>query len=114
MPDVALPADPPSANGVPPAEADPRPGTPFYVPISEDLAVRLRTDTVLDERLGRGELEQYRGEYVIATPDGTVLEHTTRDGDYSLINALDRATEKAVRMGIPPKQLTHYHVPPLE
>ncbi len=112
MPDVTADPAPPLSSDFPGASESP--GKPFYVPISEDLAVRLNTDAILDQRFDRGELEQYRGEYVVAAPDGTVLEHTTRDGDHSLINARDRAREKAAQLGIPPEQLTHYYVPPLE
>ncbi len=46
--------------------------------LSEDMATRLHARETLHKRRGRGELDMYRGEYVIAGPDGNILGHSSR------------------------------------
>jgi hypothetical protein len=101
MPDTINHLDPPPA---PPAPADEDGG---LIPL--DLAVRLNALGVLDLRRGNGELEAYRGEYVVAAPDGTILGHDRR-----LKQAEVQAAPEAAARGIPPSQLTWQYIPTLD
>ena len=74
-----------------------------------DLAIRLNTHSILDSRWGNGELAAYRGEYVIAAPDGTILGHNAR-----LKEARIQAAPEGEARGIPPDHLTMYYVPTLD
>jgi hypothetical protein len=94
--------------------SEPPPSKPFQVAVSPALAVRLSTHDKLDEKLSWGEFDQFRGEYILAHPDGTFLAHTDSERGETLLAARGRTREKAAEMGLPPEHVTTYYVPPLD
>jgi hypothetical protein len=103
MPDTLDHLDPlPVAPADPPAEHDP-------FEMTDDEAICHHAYGLLLLRWGDGELAAYRGEYVVAGPDGTVLSHHPR-----LKQAEAEAEQEAAARGIPSKHLVHRYVPTLD
>jgi hypothetical protein len=103
MPDTLDRIDPlPAEPTDPPAEYD-----PFLM--THDEAVVHHAHGLVLLRWGNGELAAYRGEYIIAGPDGAVLAHHPR-----LKQAKALAEPEAVARQIPTKHLIHYYVPTLD
>jgi len=99
MPELLPNTDLPHPPAAPPEAED---GT-FLM--SEDMAIRLEALDILRRQFFGGRLEAYRGEYVVAAPDGAILGHHPR-----LKQAEAQATPEAVAKGIPTNQLVHYYV----
>jgi len=103
MPDTLNHLDPlPALPTAPPAADD-----PFELTLDE--AIRHHAHGLVLIRWGDGELAAYRGEYIIAGPDGTVLAHNAR-----LKLAKAQASPEAVVRGIPLIHLIDFYVPTLD
>jgi hypothetical protein len=103
MPDTLDHLDPlPVPPADPPAEHDP-------FEMTDDEAICHHAHGLMLLRWGNGELAAYRGEYVVAGPDGTVLGHNAR-----LKLARAQAAPEGEARGIPPKHQIMYYVPTLD
>jgi hypothetical protein len=103
MPDTLDHLDPlPAVPTDPPAEHDP-------FELTEDEAIRHHAHGLVLIRWGDGDFAAYRGEWIIAGPDGTVLSHHPRLKQAKLL-----AEPEAVARGISPKHLIDYYVPTLD
>jgi hypothetical protein len=103
MPDTLDHIDPlPAEPTDPPAEHD-----PFLM--TQDEAIRHHAHGLVRLRWGNGELAAYRGEYIIAGPDASVLGHNAR-----LKLAREQAAPEAAARGIPPEHQIMYYVPTLD
>jgi len=99
----------PNTDQAYPPVADNVPISPGAILLGEALAMRLNTGDILNLRFFGGELESYRGEYIVAGPGGIILGHHAR-----LKQAEALAAPEAAARGIPPGQLTDYFVPTLD
>lgn len=103
MPDTIDHLDPPPAAPAQPNDD----GDPFL--LTEDEAICHHARGLVLIRWGNGDFAAYRGEWLIAGPDATVLSHHPR-----LKQARVLAEPEAVARGIPSKHLIQYYVPTLD
>jgi hypothetical protein len=81
---------------------------PNEEPLHPIIIAQLEDHAWLDQLWSDGELDDYRGEFVIAA-ERTIFAHGR-----NLLKTRQRAEKKAQKQGIPPERLTDYFVPGLE